>query len=124
MSDREMLELAAKAAEIKIYESTDGTIQNRPVWVFSAGGGMGTMPYEEQWNPLLDDGQALRLAVALRMNVVVKALPHAVYVEAYNGQAPAVMETLADVRGKDFDPLAATRRAIVRAAAEIGRQMP
>ena len=65
MTDRELLELAAKAAGVEIYESTDGTIQNRPVWVFKAGGGMGTMPYEEQWNPLLEDGQALRLAMTL-----------------------------------------------------------
>lgn len=119
MNDRELLELAAKATGIKIYESTDGTIQNRPVWVFSAGGGMGTMPYEEQWNPLLDDGQALRLAVKLRLDIEFDAesqYPHHVLVEQYD-LGLGFREDLLD------DPCAATRRAIVRAAAEIGRSM-
>ena len=104
MTDRELLELAAKAAGIEIYESTDGTIQNRPVWVFKAGGGMGTMPYEERWNPLHDDSQALRLAVKLRLL----------------GSEDSCLVTAMYELG---DPLAATRRAIVRAAAEIGRNM-
>ena len=111
MTDRELLELAAKAAGISVWTDIDGNH-------YSANG-IGAA--EQQWNPLTDDGDALRLAVKLSMNVVVKTLPHAIYVEAYNGQAPAVMETLADVRRKDFDPYSATRRAITRAAAEIGR---
>lgn len=102
MNDRELLELAAKACGL---EEAKMRIEFN------------------QWNPLTDDGDALRLAVKLSMNVVVKTLPHAIYVEAYNGQAPAVVETLADVRRKDFDPYSATRRAITRAAAEIGRNM-
>ena len=102
MTDRELLELAAKACGL---EEAKMRIEFN------------------QWNPLTDDGDALRLAVKLSMNVVVKTLPHAIYVEAYNGQAPAVVETLADVRRKDFDPYSATRRAITRAAAEIGRNM-
>lgn len=117
MTDRDLLELAAKAAGIEIYESTDGTIQNRPVWVFSAGGGMGTMPYEERWNPLVDDAQALRLAVKLEMLVdtsYCSAMP-----VNKTGQNP---DDWSD-GGLDDDPYAATRRAIVRAAAEIGRAL-
>lgn len=102
MTDRELLELASKACGL---EEAKMRIDFN------------------QWNPLTDDADALRLAVKLSMNVVVKTLPHAIYVEAYNGQAPAVVETLADVRRKDFDPYSATRRAITRAAAEIGRNM-
>ena len=102
MNDRELLELAAKACGL---EEAKMRIEFN------------------QWNPLTDDGDALRLAVKLSMNVVVKTLPHAIYVEAYNGQAPAVVETLADVRRKDFDPYSATRRAITRAAAAIGEAM-
>lgn len=122
MIDRELLEKAAKAAGIEIYESTDGTLQNRPVWVFTAGGGMGTMPYEVRWNPLNDDAQALRLAVKLDT-------------EIYHAEDDGVMSVYAsfllpkDVRRMytiephSNDPYAATRRAIVRAAAEIGKEM-
>lgn len=114
-TDRELLEWAAKAAGIEVYESTDGTLQNRPVLVYAAVGAMGTMPYEERWNPLADDAQALRLAVKLRL--------------CYG---PNLEGDLAVVFGDDVpnltepytpDPYAATRRAIVRAAASIGQQM-
>ena len=120
MTDRELLELAAKAAGVEIYESTDGTIQNRPVWVFKAGGGMGTMPYEEQWNPLLEDGQALRLAMTLGIDLKwrsdgrVAAYRHA----TSRGHCSAAFESSRENRSAN------TRRAIVRAAAEIGRAMP
>ena len=111
MTDRELLELAAKAVELPECG-----------WMGPAFMYVKDNTFTD-WNPLADDGDALRLAVKLSMNVVVKTLPHAIYVEAYNGQAPAVVETLADVREKDFDPYSATRRAITRAAAEIGRNM-
>ena len=123
MTDREYLELAAKAAGMKIYESTDGTIQNRPVWVFRAGGGMGTMPYEEQWNPLREDAQALRLAVKLGL-----LISHSAYKpgeNAYGFIGIAWYGQRVEFKPEKFtdDPYAATRRAIVRAAAEIGRSM-
>lgn len=90
MSDREMLELAAKAAGIE------------------SGGGLFWCPATgNAWNPIADDGDALRLAVKLHFPV------------------EAMIAFVAE-REPDWhkDPLAATRRAIVRAAAEIGRQMP
>ena len=64
------------------------------------------------WNPLGDDGDALRLAVKLKMSIDVEertqhAWSHIVWV------APC-FEPLID------DPYAATRRAVVRAAAAIG----
>ena len=114
MNDRELIELAAKAAGIDVYESTDGTIQNRPVLVFSGGGLMGTMPYEVRWNPLIDDAQAFRLAVKLRLLVDVNESS----TDAADG----------DIRHESFevqhgsDPYAATRRAITMAAAEIGKE--
>lgn len=116
MTDRELIELAAKAAGIDVYESTDGTIQNRPVLVFSGGGLMGTMPYEVRWNPLLDDAQAFRLAVKLRLRVEI----HPAY--------PFVSAFIVGTIGRFEEPIvdneyAATRRAITRAAAEIGKAM-
>lgn len=116
-TDRELLEWAAKAAGIKIYESTDGTIQNRPVWVFSAGGGMGTMPYEEQWNPLRDDAQAMRLAVKLKLETEFGSN----FVNVGTSDMNIGQWHLARESGDDL--YAATRRAIVRAAAEIWKRM-
>lgn len=69
MNDRELLEKAAQAAGVPAYWSDDGTIQQRPVLVVKAGGGNGTMPYEWPWNPLTDDGDALRLVESRRMTV-------------------------------------------------------
>ena len=99
MTDREMLELAAKAAGIEF-----GWIHDTP----RIRAEMGWTP----WNPITDDGDALRLAVSLRLHVSVFAdaigigTPGWDYVE-YKWQG---------------DPCSATRRAIVRAAAEIGRR--
>ena len=109
MSDRELLEMAAKAAGIKvkgIYEDED-TLQIKP--------GPGMPP--ARWNPLADDGDALRLAVKLRINVELTART---VLCATDGTDPseAVLDLLGD------DPYAATRRAIVRASAEIGKAMP
>lgn len=116
MNDRELLELAAKAAGIDVYESTDGTIQNRPVLVFSAGGAMGTMPYEERWNPLADSAQAFQLAVKLKLNVDL-AYEEECVVRVFSDKH-FFSESTAQY------PYAASRRAIVRAAAEIGKEMP
>lgn len=117
MNDRELLELAAKAAGIEIYESVDGTIQNRPVWVFLAGGAMGTMPYEEQWNPLRDDATALRLAVKLFMTVEVWAGSS----KHHQGVTHVEHDDVSIEEPHNGDANAATRRAIVRAAAEIAK---
>ena len=120
-TDRELLELAAKAAGIDVYESTDGTMQNRPVWVFAAGGGMGTMPYEERWNPLQCDAQALRLAVKLKL--AIRPLEKCVFVES-DPETLLGQSQFSELEMYGSDPNAATRRAIVRAAAEIGKAMP
>ena len=101
MTDREILELAAKAAGI---EGTWDTLAKCLVPK------MGQM----WWNPLIDDGAALRLAVALNLHVL------------RFGSIATVHPTLADWgcdERDDGDPYAATRRAIVRAAAEIGKGM-
>ena len=101
MSDREMLELAAKAAGIDV--SAGWSVRLNAFYV---------EPEQETgayagWNPITDDGDALRLAVRLHLPV------------------EAMIAFVAE-RDPDWhkDPYAATRRAIVRAAAEIGRQMP
>ena len=101
MTDDELLKLAAKAAglshliEAKVFGDE----------------------YAGQWNPLADDGDAFRLAVKLRLSIE-------------NGEYDVSVEVWYELsnlrRVNEFygnDPFAATRRAIVRAAAEIGKEM-
>lgn len=110
MTDRELLELAAKAAGYGDVWSLD---EHPDVTYIGPRYDGGTVRYRV-WNPLTDDGDALRLAVKLlfeidmgRGSVAVRHSSGIKVLEAFN-----------------HDPYAATRRAIVRAAAEIGRGMP
>ena len=107
MTDRELLELAAKAAGKKVHT------RNQADRDACGAGDVGLWISEGQtcWNPLTDDGDALRLAVRLRMTVDVT--------DEASG-AGAIGLKWCSEPCKD-DPYAATRRAIVRAAAEIGR---
>ena len=93
MGDRELLEAAAKAAGMT------------PRW-------MQGLAYDEQmkeWDPISSDGDALRLAVKLELCQRVDHKSGFSWVKKHDGSVP-----------HDGDPYAATRRAIVRAAAEIG----
>lgn len=119
MTDRELLELAAKAAGIEKGESRIDCGISTTI----SDGRHGYLP---RWNPLDDDGDALRLLVRLGMDVMftpedveVQATQHGREVDGEHLN-PWAWEgwTL-----KQQDPYAATRRAIVRAAAEIGRGM-
>ena len=113
-TDSELLELAAKAAGVSAYWSTDGTIQARPLFVVSVIDAIGSMPYEEEWNPLKNDGDALRLAVALNMGVSIPVWrDNRIDVITFRDSRVNVIE-------KGNNAIAATRRAIVRAAAALG----
>ena len=110
MTNRELLEFAAKAAGVELIQMPPGVYRNAT----------GAKPENNAfglptWNPLTDDGDALRLAVKLRMSVFHSLSD--VYVVDDDGDIEVE-------EGHKRDPLAATRRAIVRVAAEIGRQMP
>ena len=95
-TDRELLELAAKAAgyrEAGINKPyTDGLLKN--------------------WNPLTDDGDALRLAVKLCLEIDVHHTGIAV-------RTPCGQKVLISADEVKCG-YAATRRAITRAAAAIG----
>ena len=105
--DKELLELAAKAAGFTLEEHYDDD-QYYP-WCAET---------EAFWNPLLDDGDALRLAVKLGLFIrtdgpyLLAVTPRYVNNKLYELYEP---------RGED--PYASTRRTIVRAAAEIGKEM-
>lgn len=111
MTDRELLELAAKSAGITIIEWYGADAQEGPWAVHEPRG-----PHLG-WNPLTDDGDALRLAVQLGLDVLQNPLGQTVCCCGADEQEVEVFEDYG------ADPYAATRRAIVRAAAEIGRSM-
>lgn len=113
MTDRELLELAAKAAgmELAMYQSQEGAL-----WLDRKHAN--PITHSRDWNPLTDDGDALRLAV--KLNFFIQLLPDAVEVTPDQRDDNKFI-VLSELLGND--PYAATRLAIVRAAAEIGKEM-
>jgi hypothetical protein len=118
MTDREVLELAAKAAGFgdpqicwteSEYPPKSG--KQGALWNY-----VGHMDTAELWNPLTDDGDALRLAVQLGL-----------FIQINSGSATAWKwrgENWYEQASDNADDMSATtRRAITRAAAEIGRNM-
>lgn len=105
-TDKEILELAAKAAGVAncgYCQNGIGTSKNGPILT-----GI--------WNPLKDDCDALRLAVKLELDIVnIKDVRP--YVTVWGDG----VDDCDEVYGNN--PYAATRRAIVRAAAAIGEKM-
>jgi hypothetical protein len=109
MTDRELLELAAKAAGF-----TDAVWAAEQASICTVQAGKGFRPF---WNPLADDGDALRLAVKLGLLVHCETC----YYTSVLKDSVSITEHIGnDGSGCIY---AATRRAIVRAAAEIGRNM-
>lgn len=104
MNDKELLELAAKAAGIELTWSNP----------YVSVGDFARVP---NWNPLTDDGDALRLAVKLDMNLFSGYKKMIAEIDS-DGDSPSIQSS----EEKGDDHYAATRRAIVRAAAEIGKQ--
>lgn len=90
MTDRELLELAAKAAGVDVRD---------------------VRATYEPWDPLSNDGEAFQLMVTLGLEVGV----HNFIDVRKMGSLEYVTEPAGD------NPANATRRAIVRCAAEIGR---
>lgn len=97
MSDRELLKAAARAAGHTLGQHT------QKYHAVTLGGA--------EWNPLADDGDALRLAVKLGIQVCWHASLG--YATAHYDYGSSKREEYG------LDPYAATRRAIVRAAAAL-----
>jgi hypothetical protein len=107
MTDSELIELAAKASRINAVKDLSGVWRNctrmPPGFnIFDA----------KPWNPITDDGDALRLAVKLEMKINISQGNVQV---RFKEDAPLVF-----VR-TGIDKNEATRLAITRAAAEISR---
>lgn len=114
MTNRELLDLAAKAAGIEI-EWNVMINPHSPVLAPKTQQERSWLGHEHTpWNPLTDDGDALRLAVELLFEIDMDhggiAIRHATGVK--------VLEVF------NHDPYAAARLAIVRAAAAIGEKRP
>lgn len=136
MNDHEQLKLAAAAADIFLtpeklaevfpdadwcetdepYFTEHGAMVGTVVWYASDGVELGGTKRLE-WDPLNDDGDALRLAVKLKI--------HPETFEGYTiaSYQPNVDSDWLELEVWGDDPYAATRRAIVRAAAAIGEAL-
>lgn len=114
MTDRELLELAAKAAGINIDYSYAGRgfdVLGNAVLDWHNG---------TKWSPLTDDGDALRLAVKLGIDIFTRININGKFVVTERSDINFCPELIGD----GIDAGSATRRAIVRAAAEIGKTIP
>lgn len=113
MTDRELLELAAKAAGLRLHEKGNADRARyypevAALYAFDELGRINT-----GWNPLADDGDRYRLAKKLGISIdfndccAWKRLPdHSLIQEFWGGDC-----------GDEA-------HAVVRAAAEIGKEMP
>ena len=98
LKDMRLVELAAKAAGYGMARWSDD------------GRGLLLTGVQEPWNPLEDDGDALRLAVKLRLGLEW-------WKTGVSAESP--QHGPSGIQHFDGDPQAATRRAIVRAAAAM-----
>lgn len=132
MKDEELPEFAAKAAGITGWQSKHGYwnmigIAGESVvccdhWPkFDPATGVSLNPTfadavgSLNWHPRTDDGDSRRLQVQLGIDVTVSGR-HAAVASCINGPSVQVYA--------DGDLCAATRLAVLRVAAEIGRAMP
>jgi hypothetical protein len=103
-TDRELLEAAAKAAGIEVWWN------GRTCFVLK------TKVATHEWNPLTSDADALRLAVELRLNLSLDRTG----IKVFHDDKPCIKAGGWESRADENEVV---RRAIVRAAAEIGRSM-
>jgi len=117
MSDRELLEWAAKAAGYPVVGSAPKYIaqgcNEHALIIRNDRGG------DSVFDPLTDDGDALRLAVKLRIEFYEGAGEGPEAWAGYWVRGVTLQKFACEPH--DSDPYAATRRAIVSAAAEIGK---
>lgn len=124
MTDKELLEAAAKAAgfgdpqEMKTCWTESEYPRNSgmygALWNY-----VGHMDTAELWNPLTDDGDAFRLMCILNINISYRKNINGAWVLSEREGINFCPESLGDEWGTEE-----TRRAIVRAAAEIGKATP
>jgi hypothetical protein len=117
--DRELLAAAAKAADLhaNMWAKPGELLEGKGGWVQFIGHGHCVV-----WNPLTHDDDALRLAVKLKMRIEPMF--------TLNGNRYSGINVWPTGRGdcagidESPDPLIATRRAIVKAAAALAGSQP
>ena len=115
MTDRELLELAAKAAGLT-------NLTYCPAWKCMAeydehDGGF--YKWETYWNPLARDSDALQLCILARLSI-----KHGITSTGAKGGLIGCEQGFSKEFGEvGQDPFIAIRRAIVQVAAEIGKAM-
>lgn len=111
MDDREMLESAANACgfQWRWFGNKLCTVRDFKVM------------RHEHWDPLGDDGDALRLAMHLELGVVCKREGDTYEKNTSVVTNPYCVNQIRITQPHKGYPESATRRAIVRAAAEIGK---
>lgn len=117
MTDKDILELAAKAAGLK-----DARWDSfYPAVVHTSENGIKKCP----WNPLSSDAEAFRLAVKLGMelNLPVRKLEVSGASVWFDGRLIHHMIWM-DEDADEFDFMDAARRNIVAVAADVGKAMP
>ena len=125
MTDRELLELAAKAAGIswKPAETDAGKMCELKFGLWLNIVQEPTESTRRRFNPLNDDGDALRLAVDLRMLVDIRyRSPGAIRYNSVTYWVDPLLGQVIEFGDMETCLRAATRRAIVRAAAELAKQ--
>ena len=114
MTDEELLKYAAKAvgfAEPHSYRLKTNSL----LWLSQSG-------FPATWKPLDDDAEAFKLMVDLNLFVFHGwTYAKGEEVPLANVVVDNAEQTIASGEIKGDDPKAATRRAIVRAAAQIGK---
>lgn len=110
MTDIELLKCAANAISLEYIEC--GRLDGSGDLIDRENG--------QIWNPLTNDGDALRLAVKLELDI----LNSCISVRAIHRNKDMGASIRCRGNAPQIEPYAATRRAIVRAAAEIGKELP
>ena len=109
MTDHELLELAAKAVKYEVWRHPDGSLC--------------IVPPMRTWNPLEDDGDAFRLMVDIGVDAISRGVIIYGSDDGLVSYWTSVWVGKVWVSDRAATQCASTRRAIVRAAAEIGRNM-
>lgn len=117
MTDKELLEFSAKSVGIVLKKYCPASDSNHEFFIayLPVEGRERDYPdysSEEAWNPLIYDGDAYRIAVKLKMSVNI-----------YSDETIVTADGVFLNEYHYSNPYAATRRAIVRASAEIGKSL-
>lgn len=109
MNNRELLELAAKGA--RLYVCTDLEYLGLKVWGDELWVKEDKYGNYKQWNPILDDGDAFRLMIKLRIQIEYVDEMDSVMCSLPGSMGATSVAAIGDVE---------LRYAIVQAAAQLG----